>query len=470
MKHWLFRHRLKLIVLGLSLGSLVAAHYTLRQIAHLVAPQVRLPPGKVTVGPGGERSFGSSEVRHRGRILQVSLKGTPASIGYAHARLLYPQMVENERVLQQYLARMVPSTLTRSALLDLALFRYMNVDQGMSSARLQEIAAEARGFRPDPFSGFLDTFQRFVYLNALYDISLSFEHSPLIGCTSFVLNGHGSSQGEPLLARAFDFEVDPIFDRDKAVFLVQEDGQIPFASVAWPGLVGVVSGMNAAGLAVVVHGARAGSPSNRGEPVVHALRRVLSVATSTEQAISALRERPAMVSHIVVVMDASGSAVAVERAPGLPQHVRHLAKQAAVTNHFEGPLANDPRNLRVREETSTLARRARADELLESLGDGATIQSAVALLRDRRGRHGHALPLGDRNAIDALIATHGVVMNTKKRQLWVSEGPHLLGRFLLFDLTQLMDHPEHAAESPEFIPSDPALHSPDVQRALSSDH
>ena len=32
-----------------------------------------------------------------------------------------------------------------------------------------------------------------------------------------------------------------IFDRRKALFLVRETGKIPFASVAWPGLVGVVS-------------------------------------------------------------------------------------------------------------------------------------------------------------------------------------------------------------------------------------
>ena len=37
-----------------------------------------------------------------------------------------------------------------------------------------------------------------------------------------------------------------------------------------------------------------------------------------------------------------------------------------------------------------------------------------------------------------LIATHGVVMDTTARVMWVSEGPHLLGRFVRFDVGRLL--------------------------------
>jgi len=49
------------------------------------------------------------------------------------------------------------------------------------------------------------------------------------------------------------------------------------------------------------------------------------------------------------------------------------------------------------------------------------------------------LPLGDRRAIDARIATHGVVMDATARVMWVSEGPHLSGRFIRFDIGRLLD-------------------------------
>ena len=65
-------------------------------------------------------------------------------------------------------------------------------------------------------------------------------------------------------------------------------------------------------------------------------------------------------------------------------------------------------------------------------------QQALAILRDRRGVGDVPLPLGDRRALDALIATHGVIFDTRERVLWVSEPPHLLGRFVAFDLGRML--------------------------------
>ena len=123
------------------------------------------------------------------------------------------------------------------------------MDRSFPEERKREIAAEALGFQPDPFASHLPTYHRLVFLHSLYDIALSFEHSPLIGCSAFVLGPGATRDGHTLLGRAFDFEAGDEFDRDKAVFFVRENGAIPFASVAWPGLVGVLSGMNAEGVA-----------------------------------------------------------------------------------------------------------------------------------------------------------------------------------------------------------------------------
>jgi hypothetical protein len=432
------RWRKRLKSLGIAIGVLTAfavvAHLVVARATRIDPPQVSTPQGKVEHPTEGVRSFGHSHASKHGGIWLVELSGTPEQIGYAHSRLMYPEMVDNEAVLYQELDRHVPLWPLRRLLLDVAQVRYRQVDRGMSDARRQEIAAGARGFSPDPYADRFPTYQRFLYLNALYDISLSFEHSPLIGCTTFTLSGAAAADGHALLARNFDFEVDDVFDRDKAVFLVHEDGKIPFASVAWPGLVGVVSGMNAEGVAIVVHGGRAGEPTAYGEPVVHALRRVLSTARTSDEAVRALSEGKPMVSHIVIVTDRAGKAQVVERVPGRDQWVRALGERAAVTNHFEGPAAQDPKNLVVRAKTSTLPRAARGKELVEKLDHPATVKDAVAMLRDRRAAGGGELPLGDRRAIDAIIATHGVVFDTTAKELWVSEGPHLLGRFVRFSL------------------------------------
>lgn len=449
------RHWGKIALSGLAL-SVLLLHVGIGARARLVAPSIALADGEPSRATPSLRRFGDSYALSRGKLLEVGLRGTPEQIGYRHARLLYPEMVENEGILLGRFREQVQSTVFRQLLLDLAELRYAHVDRGMSLARRLEIAAGARGFQPDPYAAWFPTYQRFIYLNALYDMALSFEHSPLIGCTTFTIGGDALDGGGGILARAFDFEVDDVFDRHKAVFLVREAGQIPFASVAWPGLVGVVSGMNAEGVAVVVHGARGGKPQAEGEPVVHALRRVLQTAHDSASAVQALSEQPAMVSHIVILSDANGRAAVVERVPGQPNFVRFLPSKAVTTNHFEGPAAQDPKNLAVRAHTSTLPRRARGDELLARLPARLTateaVPAAVALLRDRKGVGDAPLALGDRSAINALIATHGVVMDTARRVLWVSESPHLLGRFVAFDLKRMLA----ADYEPNSLPTLPA--------------
>lgn len=434
---------------GVALVALLFAfHVAVGRAARIAPPTVALTSAQLTKTPQGLRRFGEGYVKPVGGILQVGLSGSPDAIGFSHARLLYPEMVENEGILMHRFREQVPARLVRSLLLDLAQLRYRSVDGEMSADRLREIAAGAQGFRPDPFADVFPTFQRFVYLNALYDISLSFEGSPLIGCTTFTFDKGATSDGSGLLARAFDFEVDDVFDRRKALFLVRETGKIPFASVAWPGLVGVVSGMNLEGVAVVVHGGRAREPQAIGEPVVHALRRVLSEARTTTEAAKLLAERTPMVSHIIIVTDAHGHSAVIERAPGVEDALRDLPARAATTNHFESALRDDPRNMRVREHTSTLPRRGRADELLAQLAHSQVDPLAAAsLLRDRKAAGGAELPLGDRRAINALIATHGVIMQTGARVLWVSDAPHLLGAFHAFDLQRLLaDDYDPAAE------------------------
>jgi hypothetical protein len=437
--HRWHRRLLRWSVITLAFIALagVLTHFVVRSRGAIDPPAIQLNQLPRTEA-GGIRRVGDSYAVRRDQIWEVGLAGTPERIGWAHGRLMYEQMVANEGVLFGAFEKAVPSWLLRTVVLDLAVYGYRDVWRGMSDARLRELSAQARAFQPDPYDYVFPTFQRFVYLASLYDISLSFEYSPLIGCTTFTVDQAHSAAGGPLLARAFDFEVDDIFDRQKAVFLVREPGQIPFASVAWPGLVGVVSGMNAEGLALVVHGARAGETTTTGEPVVQTLRRLLSSARTTAEAVELLANAKPMVSHLLIVTDATGDARAIERVVGKPPFVRPLPGVVATTNHLEGPDKDDPKNLRVRADTSTLHRRARGDVLTRSVEAPVDVATLVGFLRDRRAADGTPWPSGDRRAIDAHIATHGVVMNTGARELWVSAGPHLQGRFVRFDLRELL--------------------------------
>ena len=452
--------------------ALSLARFACVAASTITPPQVTIPHDPITT-EGGIARLGLSWLRRRGAIWELGLGGEPVSRGAAVSRLLRQPMIDDEQELYDGFAKAVPFAPARWAIMDLGRFRFRHVDRGIPEQYRDEIAGLAQAFAPDPFESVLPSYHRFVFLYAVYDIALSFEHSPLIGCTTLDTGPEppptepsaaiDPTSGHVLLARAFDLEAGETFDRDKVVFLVREPGRIPFASVGWPGFIGVVSGMNREGVAMVVHGGRAGEPRTEGVPVVFSLREALATSHTTEEAVRVLASHAVLVSHIVIVTDASGDVAVVERAPGVPAFVRRAKGRLATTNHFEGPLASDPRDASVRAQTSTLPRRERADALLAQLAPSPSVTDLVALLRDRRDPQGNPLPLGDRRAIDALIATHGVVFDATARAMWVSEAPHLLGRFVRFDLARLLADGFDPASEPQAevvtVPADPLLTS-----------
>jgi isopenicillin-N N-acyltransferase like protein len=454
------RHKKKLIALGVVALAPLVAHVAVDRATRLEPPVIAPVELTLTESDGVRRAGGGWSAVRGVRI--AHLTGSPEEIGAQHTTLLRDFMIANEEVVWSGFRDVVPFAPARALLFDAGRYRYRHVDSGFPEARRREVAAEARAFTPDPFASHMPTYPRMVFLHALYDIALSFEHSPLLGCTAFGLGPASTADGHALFARAFDFEAADIFDRDKVVFVVREEGAIPFASVAWPGLVGVVTGMNAAGVAVAVNGGRAREPSTTGIPVAFSLRETLERAHDTAEAIDILSKQDVMVSHIVFVGDAKGRFVAVERAPGTPAFVRESTGSAplAVTNHFEGPLGGDPRDVRVRETTSTLPRRARIEELVAGVAPrSADVTRAVSMLRDHDCAGGAACALGDRRSLDAFIATHGVVFDLTSRAAWVSEGPHLSGRFVKIDLATLVSTKEGQVPTLELeaIPADDVL-------------
>jgi hypothetical protein len=90
------------------------------------------------------------------------------------------------------------------------------------------------------------------------------------------------------------------------------------------------------------------------------------------------------------------------------------------------------------------------------------------------GAGNRPLGLGNRNALDAIIATHSVVVDATSMTLWVSEGPHLLGRYLAFDLKrELAECPSEGSEdcrrrAPADLPADPLQHSDEYRAHLGA--
>jgi hypothetical protein len=396
-------------------------------------------------------------------VREAYLEGSPEELGARNARLLGERTAADENAVWASFDHIIPIALLRTLILDFGRTRYRGVEDYIPDARRRELAAEAIAIQPDPNAYRIPTYERMLLLHSIYDIALSLEQSSLLGCSAFGLGPRATKDGHVFVGRTFDMEAGPVFDDDKLVYFVREDGMIPYASVAWPGLTGVITGMNLEGVMLIVNGARAGEPKTQGLPVVFSLREALQKAHDTDEAVAVLAQQDVMVSHLVFVADRKGQFAVVERTPDHPAFVRRDfadEDRVAVTNHFEGPFKDDPKNIAVREHTTSLPRRARLDEMLANVTPrSANVDSVAAMLRDHQCAGGVVCGLGDRRTIDALIATHGVVADLTDRVLWVSKGPHLSGVFVRFDLKAIFaaGYDPRTAHQPDVLPEDPIL-------------
>jgi isopenicillin-N N-acyltransferase like protein len=433
-------------------------------VTRMTPPHLAPPTPEDLLVDGATAHVGPAYLARRGKLWVMHVKGAPAQLGYRHARLTKTLMAEGDRRMGDLFATYVPSAVFRWALTAVARVRYRNLDAEFPSTRRAEIFGQARAYA-DQSADLAPAYDRLVYLHGLYDIALSFERSPLLGCTAFAASGpatrDGTTPGHTIVGRNFDLDIDPWFDVDKLVQVVEPENGIAFASVAWPGMTGVVTGMNAEGIWVSVNGGRAAETRSGGVPVVFTTRAVLESARSLDDALAIIGRDEAMVSHILLLADGkTGESMIVERAPGRPLGVVRDPSAIVLANHFRTPpLRDDPKDARIRDITSTEARQARMEELVADHRGRIDPAVATAMLRDRSAVGGAALPLGNRNATDSLIATHSVVADLTARVLWVSEGPHTLGRYRAIDLGARLALGENAAdrEAAADLPADALL-------------
>ena len=430
-------------------------------------PEAGLGVPRPAVQMQGLREYaGRSWSSHERGLWEYHLEGDPFSLGYTHSRLGTRSLMDTERYMFDEMHRYVPSQLALFMIRLGVLLKYRNLPTLIDPILRLELAGVAEG-QPDLFGDFLPMYHRVVFYHALHDITQTLENSPMLGCTALAAAGKASRDGHVYVGRNFDFEGPPMFDKEKAILFFKPQGKLPFASVAWPGMIGVVTGINTAGIFVSVNALRSEDKSPGGVPVELLLREVLEQARSLDEAIDLLKRRPVLVPDLYLIADGhSGETAVVERSPTRAE-VRRSRDILAVANHALTPaFASDKESQRLRDYLTSGARQARADELLQNQSGKVDASIMLQLLRDKRGVGDKPLSLGNRNALDALIATHSVVVDATEMIIWVGVGPHALGRYVGFDLRrELLDEPR---PQPADLAEDPTLYSQEYQAYLQA--
>ncbi|MBM4320630.1 MAG: hypothetical protein FJ125_11890 [Deltaproteobacteria bacterium] len=169
--------------------------------------------------------------------------------------------------------------------------------------------------------------------DALLAVQLSPELARGLACSCLGLQGERSATGRVLLARNLDWLGGELLG-GMALVVVERGGPAPLVSLTWPGLVGVVTGINGAGL--VAANLVANNRKNRlqvGVGVLFAQRRLLEEARSVEQALAVLRGMALALPQSYVLAD-PGALAAAEAGPGHFVLRRPSGGRLAVTNFW----------------------------------------------------------------------------------------------------------------------------------------
>jgi hypothetical protein len=412
----------------------------------------------------GKVWLGQSWVGRREGLLTVYLKGAPFEMGYASGVLLQPQIHTLEDEFIKMIHGYVPNELSLSVLKWYVIYRNRHLSDYIPADYRMEIFGGTVGC-PDPHPELGPYYNRLLNYHAAHDVSYMMIDNPLVsraGCTSFGAWGSATENGHLVSGRNFDWEAAEVFSRDRVVVMCEPDRGIPFISLAWAGMAGVVSGMNRAGISVTVNGAPSSLPRETATPVALVARDILQRTHNLNETMDILRAAKVFVSTLWLIgSKADGKFIIVEKTPDTTQVRAAEGDWVVCANHFETPgLRDNFRNQQHIADATSVSRKTRMTELIQSAQGKLDVAHTVEFLRDRKLPEGVFAGNGNRGALNALIATHATVMDLTDGIFWAASPPNQLGKFVAFDVQ------DFTHELPErTVPADAMLASGEFDRA-----
>jgi predicted choloylglycine hydrolase len=129
-------------------------------------------------------------------------------------------------------------------------------------------------------------------------------------CSTAVVRGARAEGGTLLFGRNLDFPPEGVLEKHSVVIEYEPKEGRRFVAVTWPGLVGVLSGMNRDGVCAANLLAAAPGQSIDGCPYMFLLRDVMEGSGTVEEAIAILRKARRTTANSILLADAKTAAVA----------------------------------------------------------------------------------------------------------------------------------------------------------------
>lgn len=459
-----------LFVLNLILILNLSSCGTRKSIKHTPdVSQYSLEIPKVNTINDSTFSFNQNYLtKNKQQLWELYIKGNPLQLGYNNGALTQDLMQKQEEIFFSKVEGFVPSKFKQKLLSGFLKWynrkMYLNVRE--------DFQAELYGlsqYSSDKYDFIAPKFRRAMYLHGAHDIGHAMQDLMVVGCTSLAVWNENTEDGDLLIGRNFDFYVGDEFAKNKLIEFVEPENGIPYLSVSWPGMIGVVSGMNKEGITVTINAGKSKIPLTAKTPISFVTREILQYATTIDEAIAIAKKRKVFVSESILVGSANDkNAVIIEVSPdnfGV-YRVENTSK-VFCTNHFQSEAyKNDKRNQKQIVESHSEYRYEKLQELLQE-NKKLNPEKMASILRDKSGLKGEKIGYGNEKAINQLLAHHAVIFSPQKKLVWVSSNPYQLGEFVCYDLNEIFS--DKSLKSGEFaksnlnIAKDPFLDSQEFE-------
>ena len=377
--------------------------------------------------------------QNKNGLWELHIEGEAFERGYAAGRLMPELLHYQEKVFVDQIRQIIPS----DSYLKFLRFMLILFNRDLGDCVPEENRREIYGISlscSEEFNAIGTPYQRQLNYHAAHDIGHAMQDYMLVGCSSFGVWGSESADSSLLIGRNFDFYVGDDFAKNKLITFCRPDEGHRFVSVGWPGMTGVLSGMNEKGLTVTLNAAKSTMPLSAATPISILARRILQYASTIDEAFAIAEEFTTFVSESLLIGSAMDKKAAIiEKSPDttalfLPEHERVIC-----TNHFQSEtFANDKRN---QENIATSDSPYRYERLSELLDETSPVdyQDAAAMLRNYKGKADKSIGLGNEKAINQFIAHHSVIFQPEKQLMWVSTSPWQMGEYVAFNLEGQVD-------------------------------